>query len=100
MPENVITKVKSNTNLILFYSLEQLISEFVNRKSLSLILIQKRNIVNRENNNKNLPGFCVATKKSTIIYMFYTFIMEKHRICISSFIKSGQGPHSPEAPFS
>ena len=49
-----LQKVKSNANLILFYSLEQLISKFVNWKSLPFILIQKSSIVEIANDNKHL----------------------------------------------
>jgi hypothetical protein len=56
-------KVKSNTNLILFYSLKQFIPKFENWKCLSLILVQKRRIVNKEDININLSGMYAAAKK-------------------------------------
>jgi hypothetical protein len=64
-------KVKSNTNLILFYSLKQFIPKFENWKCLSLILVQKRRIVNKEDININLSGMYAAAKKSTHVLYFY-----------------------------
>ena len=66
-----LQKVKSNTNLILFYSLKQFIPKFENWKCLSLILVQKRRIVNKEDININLSGMYAAAKKSTHVLYFY-----------------------------
>lgn len=66
-----IKKVKSNTNLILFYSLKQFIPKFENWKCLSFILVQKRRIVNKEDININLSGMYAAAKKSTHVLYFY-----------------------------
>jgi len=89
-----LQKVKSNANLILFYSLEQLISKFVNWKSLPFILIQKSSIVEIANDNKHL------SRQLCTCPILLQRKKKKGRLCISYFIKSDQWPHAPGAPFS
>jgi len=66
-----LQKVKSNTNLILFYSFKQFIPKFENWKCLSLILVQKRRIVNKEDININLSGMYAAANRSTHVLCFH-----------------------------